>query len=240
MKIHAHILAWNEEKILPFTLDYYSNICEKIFIYDNMSTDSSDEIYKKYDKVEVIKWDSNNEINEINYINIKNNEYKKYSRGSGVDWVIVCDCDEILYHSNLINVLQKYKEIGVTVPKVCGHDMVSETFPNYDGKLITEKVKIGSDRYQPMCKNIIFNPNVDVSFGVGAHSFSTTNGVFSETEELKLLHYKFLGKDYVKKLYIDRAKRLSEFNKQNKFGEHYFNLPFKYMDEVLSKNQEVI
>ena len=60
MKIHAHILAWNEEKILPFTLDYYSNICNKIFIYDNMSTDGSDDIYKKYPKVELIKWDSNN------------------------------------------------------------------------------------------------------------------------------------------------------------------------------------
>lgn len=240
MKIHAHILSWNEEKILPFTLDYYSKICEKIFVYDNMSTDTSDEIYKKYEKVNVIKWDSNNQINEINYINIKNNEYKKHSRGSDVDWVIVCDCDEILYHPELINILQKYKEEGITVPKVCGHDMVSENFPNYDGKLITEKVKIGSDRYPPMCKHIIFNPNIDVSFGIGAHSFSTTNGVFSETEELKLLHYKFLGKDYVKKLYIDRAKRLSEFNKQNKFGEHYFNLPFKYMDEVLSKKQEII
>ena len=41
MKIHSHILAWNEEKILPYTLDYYSTFCEKIFIYDNMS----DEMY---------------------------------------------------------------------------------------------------------------------------------------------------------------------------------------------------
>ncbi len=47
MNIHAHILTWNEEKILPFTLDYYSNICSQIFIYDNMSTDSSDEIFSK-------------------------------------------------------------------------------------------------------------------------------------------------------------------------------------------------
>jgi hypothetical protein len=240
MRIHAHILSWNEEKILPFTLDYYSSFCEEIFIHDNMSTDSSDEIYKKYPKVRVLKWDSNEQINEMNYINIKNNEYKKYSRNNDVDWVIVCDCDEFLYHPNLINVLQEYKQNGITVPKVCGHDMVSERFPIYDGELITKKIKIGSDRYQPMCKNIIFNPNVEVNFGVGAHSFSTTNGVFSENEDLKLLHYKFLGKDYVKKLYVERAKRLSMFNKQNKFGEHYFNLPFKYMDEVLTKNKEVI
>jgi hypothetical protein len=91
-----------------------------------------------------------------------------------------------------------------------------------------------------MCKNIIFNPNVDVNFGIGAHSFSTPNGVYSDNEELKLLHYKFLGKNYVKKLYVDRAKRLSDFNKQNKFGEHYFNLPFKYMEEMIKNNYNVI
>ena len=56
MKIHAYIIAWNEEKILPFTLDHYSQFCEKIYVYDNMSTDGSDQIYEKYDKVVVKKW----------------------------------------------------------------------------------------------------------------------------------------------------------------------------------------
>jgi hypothetical protein len=240
MKIHSHILAWNEEKILPYTLDYYSTFCEKIFIYDNMSDDNSDEIYKRYPKVEVIKWDSNNEINEINYIKLKTESYKERSRNQNVDWVIVCDCDEFLYHPNLIDILVDYKSKGITVPKVCGHDMVSEIFPEYDGKLLVDKVKVGSERYQPMCKNIIFNPDLDVNYGIGAHSFNCDNAVFSETEELKLLHYKFLGKDYVKKLYIDRAKRLSSFNKQNKFGEHYFNLPFNYMNEMIKNNFQVI
>ena len=104
-KIHAHILAWNEEKILPFTLDHYSQFCEKIFIYDNMSTDSSDEIYKKYLNVEVIKWESGNEFNDFYNAKIKSEEYKKRSRDQGVDWVIVCDCDEFLYHENLLEKL---------------------------------------------------------------------------------------------------------------------------------------
>lgn len=240
MNIHAHILAWNEEKILPYTLDYYSNICSKIFIYDNMSTDDSDEIYKKYPKVNVIKWDSGNEINEINYIKIKSDAYKNYSRDDNVDWVIVCDCDEFLYHENLIDKLKEYKLKGVTVPKIDGHDMVSETFPEYDGILLTDKIKIGSDTYGPMCKNIIFDPKLDVNYGIGGHSFSSKDAVYSDTADLKLLHYKFLGKDYVKKIYISRAKRLSNFNKQNKFGEHYFNLPFEYMDKMLSENIKVI
>ena len=240
MKIHSHILAWNEEKILPYTLDYYSIFCENIFIYDNMSDDNSDEIYKRYPKVEVIKWDSNSEINEINYIKLKTESYKERSRNQNVDWVIVCDCDEFLYHPNLIDVLVDYKNKGITVPKVCGHDMVSEIFPKYDGKLLVDKVKVGSERYQPMCKNIIFNPDLDVNYGIGAHSFNCPNAVFSDEEDLKLLHYKFLGKDYVKNIYIGRAKRLSSFNKENKFGEHYFNLPFNYMNEMIKNNFQVI
>lgn len=238
MNIHAHILSWNEEKILPFTLDYYSKICNKIFIHDNMSTDSSDDIYKKYEKVKVLKWDSNNEINEFNYTKIKSNAYKIYSRDA--DWVIVCDCDEFLYHENLMEKLNEYKKNGITIPQIDGHDMVSESFPEYDGNPITDKIKIGSETYQPMCKNIIFDPKIDVEYGIGGHSIQSKQGKLSPTAELKLLHYKFLGKEYVKNIYISRAKRLSEFNKQNKLGEHYFNLPYQYMDTMLKNNYKVI
>ena len=240
MKIHAHILSWNEEKILPFVLDYYSNICQKIFVYDNMSTDSSDDIYKKYPKVTVIKWDSGEKFNDLTHVEIKNNSYKDRSRSQGVDWVIVCDCDEILYHPNLIEKLTQYKNDGITIPLVSGHDMVSNSFPDYDGDLITDKIKIGSKRYEPMCKKIIFDPEIDVQYGFGAHNITSNKSIFSKEEELKLLHYKFLGKDYVKDLYIKRAKRLSDFNLKNGFGRHYFNLPFNYMDEMLKTNYKVI
>jgi hypothetical protein len=239
MIIHAHILAFNEEKILPFTLDYYSSFCKKIFIYDNMSTDSSDDIYEQYPNVIVKKWNSNNEINELNYIEIKNTAYK-ISRVDKADWVIVCDCDEFLYHPTLLEKLESYKRLGVTVPLVNGHDMVSEKFPEYDGEFITEKIKTGSDVYPPFCKKIIFNPKINVTFGIGAHSFNSDNTINSFLSELKLLHYKFLGKEYVENIYKARANRLSEFNKSNKFGEHYFNIPFEYMDKLLTENRQVI
>jgi len=238
MKIHAHIVAWNEEKILPYTLDHYSSICERIFVYDNMSTDSSDEIYKKYPKVTVIKWNSNNEINEINYINIKSLGYRELSRDC--DWVIVCDCDEFLYHPNLIEKLKEYKGLGITVPKISGHDMVSENFPEYKGQKITDLIKIGSDIYDVMCKNIIFDPKLNVRFGIGAHSFYVDNAVYSDSREIKLLHYKFLGESYVEHLHKLRFDRLSKFNRDNKFGDHYKNVPVEYMNNILKNNKRVI
>jgi hypothetical protein len=79
-----------------------------------------------------------------------------------------------------------------------------------------------------------------VSFGIGAHSVKSDNTINSFLPELKLLHYKFLGKEYVENIYKARAERLSEFNKSNKFGEHYFNIPFNYMDKLLTENRQVI
>ena len=239
MIIDAHIIAWNEEKILPYTLDYYSEFCRSIFVYDNMSDDSSDEIYKRYEKVSVIKWDSGGEINELNYIQIKSFGYRETSRDC--DWVIVCDCDEFLYHPALLEKLTEYKSQGINVPRISGHDMVSESFPEYTGKKLTDLVKIGSEIYDPMCKSIIFDPKLDIQYGIGGHSVNINNDiVFSPSLDLKLLHYKFLGKDYVKSLYDARAKRLSQFNIERKFGEHYYNIPYAYMDELLEKQNKVI
>lgn len=219
MVIHAHILAFNEEKILPFTLDYYSVICEKIFIYDNMSTDNSDSIYSRYPKVKVLKWDSKHQINEINYVQIKSNGYRQYSKDA--DWVIVCDCDEFLYHPNLIQKLKEYDKYGITLPKVNGYEMFSEEFPIYDGKLITEKIKHGSGIVSTLCKQIVFKPNVNLTYTVGAHSNNCPDCVTDYIPELKLLHYKFLNLEYVVNRYNFFNDRLSDLNKSNGWGIHY-------------------
>ncbi len=118
--------------------------------------------------------------------------------------------------------------------------MVSENFPIYDGTPITEKVKIGSEIYEPMCKNIIFNPKLNIHFGLGGHSFSSDNTINSKDRELKLLHYKFLGVTYVEKLYKGRVERLSDFNKQHGLSVHWNNVPYEYMKNLLKNNYQVI
>ena len=87
---------------------------------------------------------------------------------------------------------------------------------------------------------LIFNPKLDVQYGIGGHSFQANNAVYSTSPELKLLHYKMLGIEYVENIYKARAERLSDFNKQNKFGEHYFNVPYDYINKLLTENIQVI
>lgn len=242
MKIHTYIIAYNEEKIIPFTLDYYSQFSDKIFVFDNYSTDSSDEIYKKYPKVEVVKWSSNNEINEMFYINIKSNEYKSRSRNEGVDFVFMCDADEFIYHKDLVNKLKEYKDRGINVIRTSGHEMASETFPVYDGKLLPEIVKVGSEKMPNLSKNIVFSPEMDMSFGVGAHTFTANGVIYSESDEIKILHYKLLGREYLIQNYNERQMRLGEFNRSRGWGVHYNETEktLNFMHEILKNNINVV
>jgi hypothetical protein len=228
--------------MLPFTLDYYSSFCEKIFVYDNYSTDSSNEIYKKYDKVTVIKFNSENSQNENIQKTIKSQEYRKFSRNSEVDWVITIDCDEFIYHPNLVEKLKEYKQLGVTVVQTSGHEMVSETFPIYDGKLLPSKVKIGSDKMPMLSKSIIFDPTIDIDFSVGAHNFTSSRTVLSPKDDIKILHYKCLGKDYVTNIYRERYNRLSKSSIQNRWNTHYAEIDnFLFlMDNILKNNKNVV
>ena len=218
MKIFAYILTYNEEAILPFTLDYYSSICDKIIVYDNESTDSSDEIFKHYKKVSVVKWKSDS-INELNYLQIKNSVYKN-AISHNVDFVIVCDCDEFLYHPNLIDKLKEFKNQGIDMPLIKGYEMISAEFPTYDKKPIMETIKNGCEN-DFLNKNIVFNPMKEVQFGIGCHTNISLDSVKSPKAELMLLHYKFLSVEYVSNRYDLLEKRLSDFNKANGFGHHY-------------------
>ena len=223
MIIHAHILAYNEEKILPFTLDYYSNICEHIFIYDNMSTDSSDEIYKKYPKVTVIKWDSNNQINEFNYLSIKNNAYKK-SREHNADWVIVCDMDELVDPENLRPKLEQFINTNYAVIQCEGYNMFSEKFPvNYNIPII-KQVQMGV-RATNFDKSIIFRPSKvqEINYAPGSHTCNPIfyNSDYVITKAFKLFHYKYIGLDYLIHKHHQYAERLSQYNRSHNFGAEY-------------------
>lgn len=242
MIIHTYIIAYNEEKLIPFTLDYYSKFSEKIFVFDNYSTDSSDEIYKKYPKVEVIKWDSNNEINEFYYMDIKSNKYKDYSRNKNVDWIFMCDADEFIYHENLLGKLEEYKRLGVNVVQTSGHEMACEEFPIHDGRLLPEIVKVGSEKMPNLSKSIIFTPEMNMNFDVGAHMFHAKNVVLSEKDEIKILHYKLLGETYLIENYKQREKRLSQLNKSRQWGVHYSEVKktLDFMYEILEKNLNVV
>ncbi len=218
MKIHVYALCWNEEKMLPYFLRHYSSFADKIIIYDNMSTDSSLDIIKKWEKTETIPYDSNNKLNEKAYLNIKNKAYKK-SRGLA-DFVMVVDIDEIIYHPDIVNLLKEYKKQRITVPLVKGYEMISRTFSGTD-KQLYDKIRTGAPR-DAYSKNCIFDPNISINYFPGAHFCNPKGDVkYSKYAELKLLHFKYIDLDEVIKRFQQYKERLSKFNKKRKLTYQY-------------------
>src|SRR6185436_5072198 len=138
MKVEVHILTYNEEAILPYTLRHYNTFAQPVVVHDAFSTDRTREIAKEYGAV-VLDWDCP-EINDLIAMNLKNSCWK----GTGADFVICADADELMYFPRGTSwSLEMYKEVGVAIVKPHGFELCSATFPKTQGQ-IYEEVKMGA------------------------------------------------------------------------------------------------
>ena len=218
--VHAFFVCYNEQNILPHMLRYYSSFCDKITILDNNSTDNSVEIINSFPNTDVIPFNSDESFHDGVHIKLKNHVWK--SSVGYADYVILGDTDEFLYHENMIDFLIKAKENGVTLFKPEGYHMIANPDLILEANdNILEKVKDGV-RTPVLDKMMMFDCNKisEINYGFGCHHANPI-GTIVLNNDLKMLHYKFLGlKDYLYKNKI-RAERLSGFNKENGFGLYY-------------------
>jgi glycosyltransferase involved in cell wall biosynthesis len=254
MNVEAYIVCWNEEEILPFTLDHYSQFCDRIVVLDNYSDDSSFDIASKYPKVHIEQWTALHEENEEGEMvpvyderaltNIKESCFVTF--GQGADWVMVVDCDELYYHPQMREKLEEYMNDGINYPLVEGYEMISKNFPKYDGGLLVDKVKTG--RLEPgMKKRCIFDPRVAVGSKLcfGSHGLFLREDLAIENEEveLKLLHYKDLSVDYKIRRRKELLARRSKWTTDEGLCGHWDQTPTqikKAFKEYLKDSMEVI
>ena len=168
MKIHAYLMCYNEEVMLPFTLKHYGQFCDKITVYyDNQTTDHSKEIINSFSGTEVIEFQGRG-LNDILLRDIKNNMWRS-SRGE-YDWVIVADMDELLYCPNIEERLRYLREAKITIVRPKGYDMISEALPNLDRPII-DQIRQGIENSNES-KCVLFNPNKieNINYFYGAHN----------------------------------------------------------------------
>lgn len=270
MKIWAYVIAWNEELMLPYYLRHYSQFCDKIIVYDNMSTDGTREIAEQYSMVEIIPFESNGEFNDYIHIELKRKSIQHAKNQA--DFIILSDCDEIIYHRNIRGFLDDNRDCSVFYP--AGFQMVSNDFP-YDlpGQLY-DYVQWGEPNpwyVKPMIVNL--NLVDDLEWVEGAHELETKYdlgkfyhpvpedirpvgeyeghkwGRWQKLYEilddfnqvpLKMLHYKYLGSEYVNDRYKQYMVKMSKQNHEKNVGMQYQNaiennLVQKEIDDIKSK-----
>ena len=223
MKIATFIMCHNEEKILPFTLRHYLQFSE-VTVMENNSTDKSVEIAQKMGaKV----WDIHtpNEFNDFFNRNLKNNCWKT----SSADWVIVVDADEFVYCPNIKEVLSK---TDATILKTAWYEMYSESFPTGDRQLY-DYVTLG---HLGRTKTNLFMPSQinEVNYDTGSHYAAPRgNVVIKETTEVKTLHFRHLGMDYIMERNERTEARMSQKNKESGISIHFAYPREKVLEEYM-------
>lgn len=222
MRITLYTFCYNEKDILPYFLNHYSKIVDKIVVFDNQSTDNSVEILKSFEgcEIEIRDYDTNNQIQDDTLMWTKNNCWKN----DNSDYIIVVDIDEFLYHPNLREFIESNPDIDYFKP--VGYDMVSDGVPTDYTKQIYEIIREGAYSVN-YSKKVLFKREfvTETGFGFGAHSANYRGkkrlNEYVSTGDLKLLHYKCIDLEYVVAKHKHYDKRRSEFNKLHGFGLHY-------------------
>jgi hypothetical protein len=207
-----HTLTYNEELMIEFFVNHYRKLFPNciIKIYDNYSTDNTVNIAKNLG-CEIFYYDSNNNLSDSKFLEIKNNCWKN----SNTDWVIVCDCDELIQinQEELIN----EDNNGTTLFKFKGYHIM-----NTDDELNLNNLSFGfpDTMYD---KILLFNKSkiTDINYEPGCHSAFPKGDIIYSKNTYSLLHYKYLGVKYTIDRYKMFSQRLSEENLNRGWSIHY-------------------
>jgi hypothetical protein len=222
MEVHLYALCCNDAHMLPFFFRNYDTFISKYFIFDDHSCDNSLKLLLNHPNVEVrpfIRLDPDSFVlSEL----LLSNECWKHSRECA-DWVIVIDVDEHVFHPDLPSLLRRYEADGVTIVPALGYQMISEELPRPDA-LLCETCTQGApwSRYS---KLTFFDPTAitETNYSPGRHRASPTGRVIAPaSDELRLLHYKFLGFERTYARYQQLRSGIRSKDLENGWGREYY------------------
>ena len=196
MKLDVYATMYNEEFMIPYFLRHYETFANRIFIFYDKSTDNTRKLLEKHPKVTIFDVERSG-IDEGYWISKLWTKYEESSRGRA-DWVALVDADEFLYHPKLVETLEREKLKGTQLIQPEGFIMLGDKLPTTKGQ-IYEEVQFGlHDHWATQC--CLFDPDIYIRFRPGCHSIAHMQKkiVFRPGSELgiKLLHYRWFGKEY--------------------------------------------
>lgn len=193
-KVWVYCVCRDERQIIEYFLRHYCTFAEKIIMYDAASVDGTREIIAACPQAELRDYPGAPGIRDDELLDFAHNVWLEAR--CHADWICYVDCDEFVYHPQMLDLLARYLREGVQVPQILGYTMFSREFPTTSGQ-IYEQIKAGvvDDCWN---KPAIFRDMAHFTMGRHGWDFTISNPRRSRECEIKLLHYRGLGEEYVR------------------------------------------
>ncbi len=219
MSIHLYAACWNEERVVPFFLQHYEPLVDRIVIYDDRSTDRSVELLRASPKVEIRPFRRDAESYLDAHLTLFETCWQE-SRGCA-DWVCLVDLDEFLFQPDWHHYLAAQKDAGVTIIQALGYEMVSEIFPPAGAALADNLTRGYRDLH--LDKTGLFAPDAieKINHSVGRHRCAPVGRLVPADYCMQLRHYKTLGLDYLLARTHALAGRLTGDDRARGWSVHY-------------------
>jgi hypothetical protein len=197
MRIIVFAITHNCIDTLPFFLRHYSTFANEIAVWDDRSTDGTNEMLHRHPKVVLRDWPYKTGIDEDRFLN---HWQQWYPLACGAfDWVMIVDPDEFIYCPDIRKELEREMAKGVEVIRPVGFNMTGNGLPKDDGRQIWEIAQMGV--HAPVySKPVVFQPHIKINWIRGKHDLENCNPVIGVNSRpwLKLLHYRYMGADYTR------------------------------------------
>ena len=241
LKVCWITLCKNEEDIIPFCIQYWKRVADKVVVFDNFSTDEAIELLAKYDWIEIRYFESDGQNDPIQKT-LKEQAYLHYK--NDYDIIIISDMDEVFYFNDFKAVSEAFIGGGYSCMVTPIFSLCEDFKPPYsEDKLLHQQChKFYRQRmnhmlgFDKVSKISIYNTKLvdKIEMSVGQHLVSTTPAMrIMLSNDAFCLHVdKGFGIDYKYKIRQKMNENLSETNKRRgmciEYADSYNKLEREY------------
>ncbi len=207
--------------MLPFFFRHYESWVDRFFIFDDGSSDGSDELIARHPRAELQPFEHVVEDSFVLSARAMYDHAWKQSRGEA-DWVIVTNLDEHLHHPRLGEYITACADRGVTVIPALGYQMISAEFPGPEEQLCDTRTR--GAPWAQMSKADLFVPDAvdEMRYIPGRHEAAPHGDiVYPERDELLNLHYRYMGREFVHQRHGELNPRLGSRDVALEYGHKY-------------------
>jgi hypothetical protein len=213
LRIWVYTHCRNERLMMPYFLRHYCSFADRVTVFDDKSSDGTRDIVAAEPRAILRDWPGALGLDDIEFCELFPQLYAEAA--GNADWVMWVDADEFIYHPDIRAALGKVGGL-YDIVRPSGWSMISEKPPGTQGQIYDE-LKMGINADGAYDKPCVFVPRCAPNWTVGRHSLSVPSQELS-VPSIKLLHYRWLGVDYVRERNARNFARQSDRAKQHKLG----------------------